>query len=397
VRVLVFSTISPSPVDRGDRNRLTHSIRLLSELATVRVVYLARGWEPNAPQQARDGVSYRGIPVSKKAVVIRGAMAALRGRSHQAYRYDLPAVMAGLEQEMRAFRPDVMWLFQASTVPALRLSHSSRVVVDLVDSPTRYLEAERSHSRESLKSAIRSLTQWGIAPVERGLIARAACVLVNSELDRKHLRRRYSCENVQVLPNCVPAGLFESKWRPILNGDAPTILFVGNLAYPPNAIAVRELARRILPRVRVRLPGSRLRVCGARGGSLEKELGDLPGVSFPGFVLDLASEYLRASVFVSPVPFAGGAQYKLLEAMAVGTPCVTSAASAEVTGVSNGNEVIVAEDPESYASAVDALYRDADRAIAISEAARAFIRRRHMWDQYLPLVKAVLGGTGEQG
>jgi glycosyltransferase involved in cell wall biosynthesis len=341
-------------------------------------------------------VSYREIPVSKKSVVARGALAALLGRSHQAYRYDLPAVMAGLEQEMRAIRPDVVWLFQASTVPALRLSHSSRVVVDLVDSPTRYLEAERSHSRLSLKSAIRSLTQWGTARVERALIARAASVLVNSELDREHLRRRYSCENVHVLPNCVPARLFESEWRPILDGDAPTILFVGNLAYPPNAIAVRELARRILPRLRVRLPGSRLRVCGARGGSLEKELGDLPGVSFLGFVLDLASEYLRASAFVSPVPFAGGTQYKLLEAMAVGTPCVTSTASAEVTGVSSGREVIVAEDPESYASAIQALYRDGDRAMLLSETARAFIRARHMWDQYLPLVKNVLDSNGER-
>ena len=395
MRVLVFSTISPSPVDRGDRNRLTHSIRLLSELAAVRVVYLARGWEPNELQPARDGVSYRGIPVSKRAVVVRGAMAALVGRSHQAYRYDLPVVMAGLEQEMRAFRPDVLWLFQASTVPALRLSQVPWVVVDLVDSPTRYLEAEKNHPSESLKSALRSFTQWGTASVEHALVERAGSVLVNSDLDREHVRRRYSCENVHILPNCVPAGLLDNKWRPIPNDDAPTILFVGNLAYPPNAIAVRELARRILPCVRARLPGSQLRVCGARGESLEKELGKLPGVSFLGFVPDLASEYLRASVFVSPVPFAGGTQYKLLEAMAVGTPCVTSAASAEVTGVTNGTEVIVAEDAESYAAAIDALYRDGDRGVLLSEAARDFIRARHVWDQYLPLVRHALAKPEE--
>jgi glycosyltransferase involved in cell wall biosynthesis len=395
VRVLVFSTISPSPVDRGDRNRLTHSIQLLARLATVRVAYLARGWEADGLQQACGGVSYRRIPVSKRAVLCRGAMAAMRGQSHAAYRYDLPAVVTGLQEEMEGFRPDILWLFQASTVPALRVNHSSRVVVDLVDSPTRYLEAERRQGHESLKWAMRSLTQWGTAEAERALVARAAVVLVNSELDRDHVRRRYSCENVHILRNCVPASLLEKRWRPISDGEAPTMLFVGNLAYRPNAMAVRELARRILPCVRARFPESQLRVCGARGESLEKELGDLPGVSFLGFVPDLEREYLRASVFVSPVPFAGGTQYKLLEAMAVGTPCVTSAASADVTGVTDGKEVIVAEDPEGYAAGVEALYREKNRAILQSEAARAFIRVRHMWDQYLPLVKDALGGTGE--
>ena len=122
-----------------------------------------------------------------------------------------------------------------------------------------------------------------------------------------------------LLDNCVPAELLAETWSPP-SGGPPTLLFVGNLAYLPNAAAVRLIVSDILPRVRRRLPEARLVVCGARGEALAREHAATPGVEWRGFVDDLRPLYRNAHAMLVPVPLAGGTQYKLLESMAVGLP-----------------------------------------------------------------------------
>jgi len=117
----------------------------------------------------------------------------------------------------------------------------------------------------------------------------------------------------------------------------------------------------------------------------------LPGVRVAGFVDDLVSMYLSASVLVAPVPVTGGAQYKLLEAMAIGLPIVASPQSAAGGSMTHGQELLVGDSPESFASAVLSILRNRELADRLSVNGRNFIRAHHIWESKTDLLRSLVG------
>lgn len=396
-RVLVFSTLLPLPVDRGDRNRLFHVLQLLATMAEVRLVTVVRGWEPRVVDMSPlGGIDVRGIDVSAREVMAYGAWSAATGRPYLITRYALPRVRAFVARQLAEFRPDAFWGFQAPAFPFLELATAQRRVIDLVDSPSRYASMLRESPNVPWLARATSAAQWRLRAFEARGVRRCHTVLVNSWLDLEHVRGLGADPGaIAVLDNCVPQSLLDHPWQPDPSRP-PTLLFVGNLAYAPNAVAVRRLVTEILPRVRERVPAAQLTVCGARGEDLARELGQHPGVHFLGFVDDLLPLYRGASVMVVPVPVAGGTQYKLLESLAVGLPSVTSRVSAEVTGLKDVEEALVADSPDEFAAAVLRVLGDDECARGLSAAGRRFISRSHLWESKRGIVAGAIGGAADR-
>ena len=387
-RVLVFSSVLPLPVDRGDRNRLFHVLQLLADVAEVRVVAVDREWEPHVRDLSPlGGIEVQRVSVSAAEIMASGAVAALTGRPYIITRYALPRVRRLVRESIEAFRPDVYWGYQAASFPFLRDAAGARRVVDVVDSPSRYAEITRKEASVSWASRLAMTAQWRIAALEREAIRACEAAVVKSELDLAHVQGLLGADAPRLvrLDNCVPRTLLAQPWSGGRRAPAK-LLFVGNLAYPPNAAAVRLLAAEILPLVRQRHPDAELLVSGARGEALARALGERPGVRFLGFVDDLAALYREASLLRVPVPLSGGVQYKLLEGLAVGTPTIVSRSSAEIAGVGHEREVLVADAPQEYAAAVDRLLGDEPLARRLSAGGRAFIERNHTWESKRGLI-----------
>lgn len=392
-RVLVFSTLLPLPVDRGDRNRLFHVLQLLATMADVRLVTVARAWEPPVRDMSPLGpIEVRTLEVSAGEVMAYGAWSALTCRPYLLTRYAMPRVRHFVSRQLAEWRPDVFWGFQAPAFPFLDLATGQRRVIDLVDSPSRYASMLRDSTDVSWLARASSAVQWRVGEFEGRGVAQCHAVLVNSSLDQEHVRGlARDGVTVAVLDNCVPRSLLDHPWQPDPSRP-PSLLFVGNLAYAPNAAAVRRLVTEILPRVRDRAPGAHVTICGARGEGLAGDLGQHPGVRFLGFVEDLLPLYQGASVMVVPVPVAGGTQYKLLESLAVGLPSVTSRVSAEVTGLVDGREALVADSSDEFAAAVLRVLHEPDLARRLSAAGQQFILERHTWESKRGIVaRAVVG------
>lgn len=391
-RVLVFSTLLPLPVDRGDRNRLFHVLRLLATMGDVRLVAVARAWEPHVQDTSTLApVEVRAIEVSAPEVIACGALSTATGRPYLVTRYALPRVRRFVARQVDDFRPDVFWGFQAPAFPFLDLADGQRRVIDLVDSPSRYASMLRGSPNVSWAARLTGAIQWRLSQHERRAIARCHVALVNSTLDRLYLGGLGAdAATIGVLENCVPRSMMDHAWQPD-PARLPGLLFVGNLAYVPNVAAVRELVTQILPRVRARVPEAHLTICGPRGEALARELGQRPGVRFLGFVDDLVPLYRGASVMVVPVPIAGGTQYKLLESLAIGLPSVTSRASAEVTGVTDGREILVADSADEFAEGVLRVLRDAECARSLSANARRFVAAHHTWEGKRDIVARAVG------
>jgi len=394
-RVLVFADFVPVPVDRGDKNRLFHVLKLLQQSTDVRLVCLQRSWEPLPTDlELLDGIETRVISVAKQEVIWQGIKAMMGLKPFIVFRFALPRVVDQVCHEVRGFRPDVLWGYGISTYPFFRRARGITRVLDLVDSPSLVSRMTLGAQAISLRARAMRMLQWRMRHYERLALLESDCVLVASRRDQEHLLRTHGdYRSVQILENCVPQALMARQWQPRPD-RLPKVLFVGHMAYPPNASGVRYFAHRIWPLIRAQVKGVEFVVCGRGGNRLAKELGSQAGIRVVGYVGDLVPEYLSASTLVVPVPMAGGTQYKLLEAMALGLPIVASRQAAEVGEMIHGQELLVGDSAESFASAVVSILHNPEQAAHLSANGRAFILAHHTWEGKADLVRSVISGPG---
>lgn len=209
-----------------------------------------------------------------------------------------------------------------------------------------------------------------------------------SQLDAERMTRAFGIDPPVVAANGVDVAAYAGI-QP--TPDRPTLLYVGQLGYAPNRLAVDELLERILPRVVERVPAVRLLLVGghAPADALARWQAD-PRVQVTGLVPDVAPYLAQGSVAVVPLRQGGGTRLKILESMAAGVPVVSTPLGQEGLGLVDGEHLRVADAPEALADAAVEALEHPDLARARATAARAFVAERYDWSRtLLPHVEAV--------
>jgi glycosyltransferase involved in cell wall biosynthesis len=257
---------------------------------------------------------------------------------------------------------DLLWFFKMSTrvrwqggTPA-----SAAVVVDFDDLE----ESTRAH-RGRLTAA---LDRWGTLGLRRRLARRADAVSVCSDDDRA----RAGTSGAAVLPNAV-AGPGPS-WNPALP-PGPHVLFVGRLDYRPNREAVEWFVVEVLPIIRRSRPDVRVRVVGPGAVHLDPAVAEC--VDAVGAVGELAEHYAWSRICVAPLFTGSGTRVKILEAMSFGRPVVATTLGAEGIDVRPGVDLLVADDPHTFAEACVSVLDPRGPADAVAASGRDLVDSRY--------------------
>jgi glycosyltransferase involved in cell wall biosynthesis len=148
--------------------------------------------------------------------------------------------------------------------------------------------------------------------------------------------------------------------------------------YYPNTDGATYFAREILPLVHRRFPDAKLRIVGPVGPGPVMDLKS-DRVEIVGFVDDLIAEIRRAAVVVAPLRMGGGTRLKILEAMALAKPIVSTTIGAEGLDVAHEREMLLADTPETLARDIGRLFEDAALASRVGRAARETAEARYSW------------------
>jgi glycosyltransferase involved in cell wall biosynthesis len=179
----------------------------------------------------------------------------------------------------------------------------------------------------------------------------------------------------------LPYGIDEAKYDlPANNVRTPgAIILCGNMFHRPNVIAVNYFCKAIFPLIQRAFPGAKLWLVGANPVASVKRWGRDPNIIVTGFVEDMRQYLHAAMVSVCPVTLKIGSQTKVLEAMACGTPVVsTSAGNAGILG-ENGKHLYIADEPQEFAERVVSLLQG-ENWNQLSAAGRQFIVTNNTWD-----------------
>jgi len=171
--------------------------------------------------------------------------------------------------------------------------------------------------------------------------------------------------------------------------DPDEILTLGSLNYAPNAEGIRWFAERVFPLVRRQRPTARLKVIGKNPPAdlVRMARRSQGAIQVLGYVEDLEPHFRSASVFVVPVLSGSGMRVRILEALARGVPMVTTPVGLEGVDAEDGEEVLVADGEEDFASAVVRLAGDTDLQQRLAVNGRRLAVRLYDWRRALaPMV-----------
>lgn len=221
---------------------------------------------------------------------------------------------------------------------------------------------------------ISSLLAWTVKSVELLIMRRFDRIITLSDFDRNYLKELWPLAPVVAVP--IPAGLDITER--VYERKPGEILFLASYKYRPvNVAAALWFYREVFPLVKSSVADARFVIAGY---GPPEELIDLtadPQVEVPGFVDDLDRCHKEAAVFVAPILTGGGIIVKLLDALAAGTPTVSTTFGNEGVGAVHGRDLLVADDPAEFAAAVVKLLLDREYAAELGRSGQRFVREHY--------------------
>ena len=166
---------------------------------------------------------------------------------------------------------------------------------------------------------------------------------------------------------------------PLAQREANTILLSGNMSVKRNIDAVLWFVRGILPKVRESLPEVRLLIVGASPAPEIMALQRRPGIQVTGTVADMRDYHAKVRVAAAPYRFGAGTKLKVLEAMACGTPLVSTSVGCRGLDVVDSRHLLIADTEPEFADRVGRLLRDPKLAQSLATAARKLVEEEYSW------------------
>lgn len=281
-------------------------------------------------------------------------------------------------EEMVGKRPiDLVYVDSLAMTQYVDGRNAMPIMVDLHDCLTLLYERTTRNERRWWRKLTLYLETRSIARWERSLAERFGVIITNSTVDEEALRRLMPTGRVVTIPNGVDCEYFSP------GGDGPRstrrMVYTGVMDYGPNEDAVRYFADEIFPLVREEVPDAEFWVVGANPGAEVRSLTGRKGIHVTGKVADVRPYMQAAGVCVCPMRYGSGVKNKILAAMAMGKPVVSTSVGLEGIEARPGYHVLQADTPREFADDVASVLTTEGLARRLGESGHRLVKERYSW------------------
>ena len=397
MKILYLSRWFPFPADNGSRLRIS---ALLEALARAHRVDLVSFTQEGAPSP--DLVKAHSICHSVVTVPYSG-FDPTSARSIAAFVSPLPRSVVSTHSTAfahaveRAVATEAYDLIIASQIDMAPYALACRGVPLLLDELQVAVELERKSTAPDFASRVRAgLTWWKLERYLRSILPRFGAVSVASNIERTKIKAHIPevAGRLELIPN----GVSMPDETAVSPRCDDRIVYAGSVTFAPNLDAVNWFAAEMLPLVVARHPAVRLEVTGRSDGIvLSPATAGMP-VELIGYVEDVRSRIQSSRAAIVPLRVGGGTRLKILEALALGTPVISTSKGAEGLDLMPGRDLLIADTPAAFADAVLCVLKDDVLHAALAQAGRnaaAHYDWRLIGPKFIALAEAVAAGRGQ--
>jgi glycosyltransferase involved in cell wall biosynthesis len=169
-----------------------------------------------------------------------------------------------------------------------------------------------------------------------------------------------------------------------------SVVFVGNYLHYPNVDAVLYFYQEIWPKAKALLPKLKFTIVGHAPPPEIQSLTQDDSITVTGRVDDVTPYIRRGHIFICPVRLGGGFRGKILEAMAVGRPIVSTSLGAEGIPSNDGENIIIADNPEGFAAGIEQLLKNRALYDQIRQEGRKLVEEKYDWAKGVEVLEGIL-------
>ena len=368
--IVVAACYLPFPLSHGGAVRMYNLMRCAAK--TVDQVLIAFS-------TALDSVPRELLDICAEVVVIQASGShdrALTDRPDAVEEFDRLEFRAALKQTIRKWQPKIVQLeftqlaaYAGDCDGAKTILVEHDITLDLYGQLLQYghdWETEREYKK------------W--QTFERAAWRQVDCVVTMSEKDRSIVE---GARRVEPLIN----GVDLDRFQPSTDEPEPgRLLFIGSFAHLPNVLALDWFLKKVWPRLSTLNPTLHV-ISGRRPEFYLERYADRarpdlkqPGIELEAFVSDVRPAYRKAAIVIAPLLASAGTNIKVMEAMAMGKAIVSTPGGINGLDLEDGDELIVAKDPDAMAEAIVDLVRNPEKRRSFEKRARAGAERDYNWD-----------------
>lgn len=384
MRVLYFAPRIAWPIISGAHLRDFYFARYLAGKAEVTYVGLVT---EDADQQAellrgQLGKGVKVVAVQRDAAYRRSNL--VRGlvgpTPLNVLNFTSPRVLAEVEAIFREQKFDTVQVESMHLIAYARrirqLAPQTRLILDWHNIESEILARYAENDSNPLRRVYAQRTSTLTRGVENELLRLCDAHTVCSEREREVLQARVPGRHIEVVGNGVDCEFFAGDPTPGI--ERRDVLFMGRMDYHANVDAALFFVEKVWPLIQARRPELRLVIVGAQPAKPILALRDR-GITVTGTVEDVRPYYQSALTSVVPLRVGGGTRLKVLEAMAAGTPVVSTTLGAEGLATTPGKDILIADSPEAMADAVVSLQAETPQWQEIASNGRRLVQTKYDW------------------
>lgn len=385
MKILILCPAVPYPLDNGGTIRIFHLVKGLARENQVDLLCMGPDAQDavdltELKRRCRRVMLARRSPQSKGRQLPGLAARLLRGAPFYTKYVDHPDFRRRLYQATQDTRYDVVEFVHSHMAVHLRSlypAHGAKLSLSMqnvaCDQYRRMFKRERRPvAKLKLLLTWLPMTRW-----EPLMVSRFDKVIVVSEADRQRLLSMCPSADAAVIPN----GVDTIAYRPYPRAQRKAnLLLVGSMDYEPNVDAAFYFHKKIFPLIKERAPQTTLTIVGKNPPAPLLALERDKGVRVQANLPEIASCYREAMVSVVALRSGGGTRLKILEAMAFGTPVVSTPIGCEGLDVRNGEHLLVTDEPERFAEHCVTLLTDGTTWQRLARNARALAEAKYDWE-----------------
>lgn len=379
-KILYLTTRLPYPTIGGDRLRMYNLLKQLKQLGhDITVVSLITDDEnlEDVKQHDEFFTNLVTIRFDKKLAYLNAVKAVFNDRPFIVQYFYSNAMQREVDRLIKENDFDVITGYMIRIAPYLEKYRSKNIIIDFVDAVSMMYE-RRIQTVNSLWDKFKI----GIEFLKVKNYEKKCCKIfktqtVISKFDKEYIEKFATKSNIHIVGNGVDTEFF----KPIDTEKKNHICFVGAMRTIANCEAVKYFATEIFPLVKKEVADSKFIVVGANPRQdLIDKISGIEGIEITGKVDDVREYMKHSKVSVCSTKIAGGVQNKILEAMSMEIPVVTTPEGAEGIGA-NENILAVAKNNEDYAEKVIELMQNKQIQKEVSVKSREFIVNNFSWEK----------------
>lgn len=377
MKIFVILSRVPFPLEKGDKLRAFHQLRELKKNNEI-ILCCITDIQPAA--EAAHALKeicheFHIFHLKKWKIYANLIFNILSRKPFQVMYFYQKNIHSAIQKLIATTQPDHIYCQLIRTAEYAKNEHDFPKTLDYQDAFSKGMERRLKKARWPM-TEIFAAERRRLINYENIIFEYFEGKTIISEEDRRYIYHPER-KNIAIVTNGIDTRFFKND-----HSTQPTydLVFTGNMSYPPNIETAEYIVKIVMPLIRKSKPDTTLLLAGSDPHRRVKALDKYRGVHVSGWVDDIREAYASARIFFAPMQIGTGLQNKLLEAMAMELPCVTSPLANKALKAKDKKDIFEANVPEDYATLICALLDDPDLRNAIGKRGRTFVQSRFSWE-----------------